>query len=227
MEISLKFIESYKSNNDRYDLDPMPIYNGDLVYLTKKEALEDFKNIFNDMDIETDIINILEMKSDSIIFDNFGPIKYGLIKFMLKTNMIDIQKNEMFLINKMKTYEIIHTQSSLESFNKEVESKGSNFLYHGSSMTNWYSIMQNGLRVYSNTKRMVNGRAHGEGIYLSNSFEFSKDYSLKDKLSNGDGFIIGVFEVIGKLETYKKTENIYVVNDEKLLKLKDMISDNS
>lgn len=207
-------------NNDKYILNPMPLYNGILKYRTDQDTLADLRKIINDSNIEKDINNILEMKLDSIIYDNFGPIKYGLFKFMLKSNLIDIQKNEMFLIKHMRTYEIIHTQSKLKSFEKEVSSKGSIFLYHGSDMINWYSIMMNGLQVYSNTERMTSGAAYGEGIYLSNSLMVSTQYSLKNNLNANNGFIIGVFEVIGKLEDYKKTSNIYVVKDINLLKLK-------
>ena len=36
--------------------------------------------------------------------------------------------------------------------------------FHGSSIENWYSILHNSLQNYSNTKKMQNGAAFGDGM---------------------------------------------------------------
>ncbi|KAF2971494.1 hypothetical protein GQX73_g2124 [Xylaria multiplex] len=47
--------------------------------------------------------------------------------------------------------------------------------WHGSPIGNWHSIIREGL----NFKVMANGRAFGDGVYFSRSFEYSSHYSSK------------------------------------------------
>ncbi len=64
---------------------------------------------------------------------------------------------------------------------------------------------------------MINGNSYGNGIYLSNSFQTSRNYSLK---GINTGFIVGVFLVADNIEKYKKAEDVYVINDIKKIQLK-------
>jgi len=48
--------------------------------------------------------------------------------------------------------------------------------YHGSSLENWYSILYNSLKNYSNTKRMSNGNILGNGIYFANDVRVAKEF---------------------------------------------------
>lgn len=88
------------------------------------------------------------------------------------------------------------------------------YLYHGSAMRNWYSILRNGIKVCSGTKWMSAGAAYGSGIYLSDAISLSYGYSEQ----TGDS-IIGVYEIYN-LNKYKKANNVYVVpqNDKILLR---------
>eukprot|EP00697_Spironema_sp_BW2_P013194 gnl/Spiro4/316_TR198_c0_g1_i1.p1 gnl/Spiro4/316_TR198_c0_g1~~gnl/Spiro4/316_TR198_c0_g1_i1.p1 ORF type:complete len:419 (-),score=70.04 gnl/Spiro4/316_TR198_c0_g1_i1:201-1457(-) len=49
--------------------------------------------------------------------------------------------------------------------------------YHGSSLENWVSIMNGGLRNMSNTPRMRNGAVWGDAIYLSTDVRVSHEFA--------------------------------------------------
>uniref|UniRef100_A0A914URC9 PARP catalytic domain-containing protein n=1 Tax=Plectus sambesii TaxID=2011161 RepID=A0A914URC9_9BILA len=54
---------------------------------------------------------------------------------------------------------------------------GSTFLFHGSKLDNWHSILRKGLLVASGTKYQVHGAAYGPGIYLSDQLPLSFGYA--------------------------------------------------
>jgi ubiquitin-conjugating enzyme E2 Q len=211
-------IAKYAINNPRFTFSPMPKYPGCDV------TIDDIKEIFNSMNIKQVVMDILKMKSDLIAFDAFGIIKYGLIKYLIKSNLMEIKSNKLFLIDNIETYEVSYFDEDLANFDTNAKSQGTSYLYHGSSYANWYSIMMNGLKVYSNTPQMVNGASYGNGIYLSNNFATSFGYSCK-KLLNANNYkitkyLVGVFQTIGDIKKYEKCSTIYVVDDPKILKLK-------
>ncbi|CAM9093483.1 unnamed protein product [Scytosiphon promiscuus] len=68
------------------------------------------------------------------------------------------------------------------AFYAEAKLCGSTIAYHGSSPENFHSIINTGLRVMSGTRRMKNGAAFGEGIYLSGSQNAAATFACR-----GDG----------------------------------------
>ena len=68
-------------------------------------------------------------------------------------------------------------------------------LFHGSALQNWYSIFYNGL--YDGTKSglLINGAAHGVGIYLSDTIGLSLGYSANRTIDPNAPVIVGVFQV--------------------------------
>jgi ubiquitin-protein ligase len=87
-------------------------------------------------------------------------------------------------------------------------------MYHGSKNDAWYSILRNGIKILSNTSLQANGMVHGVGIYVSDSYNFAAGYSNN---------IVGVYEIIGKKETYYKSHNIYVIPTHELCLLRYLI----
>jgi hypothetical protein len=78
--------------------------------------------------------------------------------------------------------------------------------------------MRNGLKVGSaDNKLLINGSVHGNGIYLSDAINFSLTYS------NSENIIIGVCQVMETRDKWKKTDNIYVIPDEKNVILKYLL----
>jgi hypothetical protein len=85
------------------------------------------------------------------------------------------------------------------------------YLYHGSPIKNWHSIIHAGLHVYSNTKHMTSGAMHGPGIYLSDTMVFSNTYSYSGT-EHGDRLVMGIFELLrNPRDKYYKAKSIYVV----------------
>jgi hypothetical protein len=101
------------------------------------------------------------------------------------------------------------------------------YLYHGSRLSNWYSILRNGLRVMSHTPWMSAGAAYGDGIYCSNTLNVSWGYSG----GVSGAIVIGVYEiwnaaefVKGKCGATKDIDHgIYVVPREDQLLLRYLI----
>lgn len=163
-----------------------------------------------------DLFDILGSLEDEEIIEMVGKEVYAFAKYTLMVNKFLMKPVQMFKANKLQTFEVFHDKGE---FDERVKVEGHSFLYHGSGLQNWYSIMMNGLKVFSGTKMMANGAAYGKGIYLSDMCHFSSGYSA------GAG-IVGVFEVIGNKGNYKKTNAIYVVPDEQLCRLKYILSGN-
>lgn len=92
------------------------------------------------------------------------------------------------------------------------------YLYHGSPLSNWPSILRNGLKVTSKTKWMTTGAVYGDGIYCSDSLPLSWSYS-----HGGYGpVVVGVYEVWNAAK-YLKTTHYYVVPQEQQLLLRYLI----
>jgi ubiquitin-protein ligase len=166
------------------------------------------------------IINsIKKCSTDNELCNIIGQELYYLLKFMISTNKIDLKHVELFDsintsldISNIIQYQIIHSDDIENKF-KTHTNNNTNFLFHGSSYENWYSIMRNGIKIMSGTKLMVNAAVYGNGIYLSDSFRYSCEYSLKYNNNYNNNIIVAVFEVKGNKDLYYKSPNIYVINN--------------
>ncbi len=113
----------------------------------------------------------------------------------------------------------------------EYANKASSYLFHGSSLPCWYSIVKNGIKNMSGTKFQACGAAYGNGIYLSDSYNFSLGYSRNNQI---EGFhvesqiqVVAVFQIFTDIEKIKKTTNIFVLENEKQILLRNLIVTNS
>lgn len=72
------------------------------------------------------------------------------------------------------------------------QGKGSIYAWHGSSTSNWHSIMRTGLKNLSNTSLMTTGAAYGAGIYMAvesqTSIGYCRDGSAWPKSMFGRSF---------------------------------------
>jgi ubiquitin-protein ligase len=146
----------------------------------------------------------------------FSDIKYNFIVFSIYATPIKFTKCSILNIKNLEQFEILNNPEQEQAFKKQGSSTC--YLFHGSRMENWYSIIKNGIKNCSGSKLQVNGAAYGSGVYLSDNISTSMHYS------NG---IIGVFELAGNKETYKKTTGIYVVSNDKKLILRYFICYNN
>lgn len=96
-------------------------------------------------------------------------------------------------------------------------------LFHGSALPNWYSIFYNGLYDGTESGLLINGAAHGIGIYLSDNISMSAGYSCRTIDPNAP-IIIGIFQVnCDDVKKYKKSSQIYVVDKSDILALRYII----
>jgi ubiquitin-protein ligase len=214
-----------------YDIfEPFPSYflKSDLIDLKRGEvsklsgknydAFKDFdriKNALKKLNMETFLNLVQECNSDTKLADKLGQDLYILIRFILMSCKLDIQKNDDVLdikSDKFIIYKIIHSQDKEEEFKKLAGNASSAYLFHGSRWANWFSILRNGLKNCSSSKLMTAGAAYGNGIYLSGDINVSYGFGV-----SGHKSIVGVFEIINKDKYSKSGHQIYVVDDEKVL----------
>ncbi len=159
------------------------------------------------------IAESIVQKTDQDIICTYGMAKYQAIKFYLKNALMEFKLVKTSMKD-FDVFEFIYSDVVNTNFQDAV------YLFHGSPVINWYSIIDTGLKVFSKTPRMRNGSAYGIGIYLSSDLNTSYRYST----NSGDEIaIVGIFEVIGNLSDYKKANAIYVVPDETKLRLKYLL----
>jgi len=106
------------------------------------------------------------------------------------------------------------------------------YLFHGSPMENWYSILNNGLKVGTKKNKLfLHAAAYGAGVYLSDSAHYSLSYSASNiytpssakPANTSTDIILGVFQVAKPKETYKQQNSIYVVKNPDEIKLRYLI----
>lgn len=190
------------------------------------------KDLKFSIDTISDLIKIMEdMEFDHQLEHKIGTPEYGFLKFVIMTNITDLRSDMLFsdkknifnqkIVNDIMTCDDVLTL--LVTHEPKIESKfatdNPQYLFHGSSLSNWYSILRNGLQNYSATTLMANGAVHGSGIYLSDTLNVSFSYG-KDKYAKSSLVVIGVVQVLKPKDTYKKCSSIFVVKngDETMLK---------
>ena len=185
------------------------------------------------LNISTDttliIYAIQNSNSDEELIEKIGENTYGFIKFIISTNKA-INMEKCLLINpiglsiinyKILQYKFNYTRDVEDIFNTQKTV----YLYHGSPYENWYSIMRSGIKIGSKNKKLfLNGAAYGDGIYLSNDINMSLGYTGRYTSSSTPEKknMLAIYEVIDN-QKWKKTDNIFVVDDENALILRYII----
>lgn len=218
-------LAKYAANSPRKEqiFDPYPIFlsenkqveinqRGELKVLKNINYYKNYnlienitKNLLNTLDNIMDNLDMLN--DDNDLCKKVGKKEYLFLKFILSVSHVNIYKTQIINI-KVDQYEIKY----LSDNNKKVYGH----LFHGSSIENWYSILCNGVKILSGTKLMTSGKAYGNGIYLSDDVNLSLNYSK-------NGNMLGVFEIYDDISKYKKSSNIFVIDNEDILKLKYLI----
>lgn len=190
------------------------------------EVIKEFKL---NLCLDTIISAIESSYSDLEIIEKIGEQTYCFVKFVLMSNntminpyslltsadVINIEPSASASASAIKTkisqiemnatiqqYKVIHTPLKEDQF-KDADTL---HLYHGTRTENVYSIMRNGLQSGSDREDVLNGTAHGKGMYFSKSIDMSLGYSTN---------VLFIFEVKKNpaKNDWKKTESIYVVDD--------------
>lgn len=202
--------------------------NAQLVMVPFPKLVENITELANILKYDISNINsLIEIvsgaKNDNDLQKKLGKTEYGFLKFVLKTNNTNLISSKLFDKDNNETssaftssdvicYDVRH-EPVLENKFSGLELR---YLFHGSSLANWYAILRNGLKNCSGTKLMANGAVYGSGVYLSDSSSMSFGYGI-DKYTRVGTSIVGVVQVIG--DTLKDNNNKIFVepNDENLL----------
>ena len=177
-----------------------------------------------------DLLKVIgESKTDYELCDAIGQYDYSFLKYIIGTNTMNLKSDLLFTEDKnifnQKNLDNIFDHDDVISFKvehdplteKKFKTVNPQYLFHGSTISNFYSILKNGLKVYSGTKMQLHGAAHGIGIYLSDTMNYSHNYGIDKYCASGLN-VYGVFQVLQDKSVYKKTHQIYVVaNDTEVI----------
>ncbi len=177
---------------------------------------------------------VSQSKSDYDLLRKINVSDYSFLKFIINSNITNLRSDLLFSKNTnifvQKNVENILDTDSVISFvvdqdpitNKKFEGIPVNYLFHGSSLSHWFSILRNGIKVYSGTKMQLHGQAYGSGVYLSDTMATSMSYGV-DKHCASDLCVYGVFQVLKPKSEYSKRGTIFVVPDDGELVLRNII----
>lgn len=186
--IAGKAFDTIDSSSSRFE--PNPINYFPKLYnetITKDEIKVFFDFIKNDSGIHVSIRNglINGLKTtDNELCDYLSTITsigwkfVYLLYFIIFTNSISFQKEKVNGIPedlKLRVFSVSHsTVKEQEFYDIPGETK---ILVHGTNIANLYSMMRNGVRSMSNSKKyMTNGAVYGSGIYLTDSIHTAAIY---------------------------------------------------
>jgi ubiquitin-conjugating enzyme E2 Q len=171
--------------------------------------------------------------SDDILIQKIGLETYGFIKHAISANKcIDIEPYELLILQESIVFDITGVSKfKLKHLNKQIYQYKLNYgkdidkqfsenviqLYHGTSFECVRPILCSGIRNCSGTKLQTTGSVYGNGIYLSDDLNVSLNYSRGTNRR-----VIFIYDVIDNPK-WKKTQNIFVVDDESALLLRFII----
>ncbi|GLJ56070.1 hypothetical protein SUGI_1203730 [Cryptomeria japonica] len=108
-------------------------------------------------------------------------LPYKILRYVLFTNRLSLcllpDSHRLNIDESLYQFAVFYNSESEQNFEQRRETEGSVFAFHGSHISNWYSIIRNGLRCLSNTKYMSSGKAYGEGIYFSTEMNYSYQHA--------------------------------------------------
>ena len=121
--------------------------------------------------------------NDADLSKTYGKNTLDFLRWVLLTNKSQIislpEELSIKSINSQFQFMTLISSPDLElEFLKRKEQYGSYYLWHGSAVSRWYSIVQNGLKNMSRIRGgVVHGTAYGEGIYFSSNSNISFQYT--------------------------------------------------
>ena len=169
--------------------------------------------------------HIASSDGDIELCDKIGVNCYGVIKYLMSLSNLNISSinddstlsTDVLTVNSKKSY--IYAIDYPYSVSKEFNVQKPEFLFHGSCFSNWFEIIRNGIKNLSGTNLMTHGQVHGPGVYTTDSCVTALGYS-----HDTTGFrTTAVIQVLGGAETYRKTQNIYVVPDDSKILIRYLV----
>lgn len=189
--------EAIRKAYDKNDNVEVPL-NHDPKYL--EEIIKDIQSF----------TTLAEFQNDEELKQEIKDKAFNLIQFVLLTNrsqMIYLPPDRgLPLFNgECEQFMCIQSSPERESIFQQLKAKhGSFYLWHGSILDKWHSIIRNGLINTSRVKGMViNGNVHGPGIYFASNSSTSLGYSIFDQNKWSNSLLNKEFNVIALCEVIK------------------------
>ena len=205
---------------------------------SKLEILEYINDIYNILQSLDDVLesdNNYKFQIECEIFQLSTIAYHILLISVLEFNKYYLESITIPNINSNITiYKVnYNNRNTVDKFDSLLEKEFKNIGWHGSNLINWYSIFYNGLVAGTEKQGTVaNGTAYGEGIYISDTSNYSLNYSsvsrYYNKNSNKDNsksnnIILGLFQIEGGLDKYKKSTNIFVIPKSELVCMRYLV----
>jgi len=129
---------------------------------------------------------ITRCHNDMELNELIGNNAMSLLRWILLSNpsqLISLDKTQA--LNDFATSHqfltLLSSPTKEDQFRKLKQKHGSMYLFHGSSLDRWHSILRNGLVNATGTKYFKNGSALGPGIYFARASQTSLGYSQQGK----------------------------------------------
>lgn len=237
-------IINHPKANTYYNPKPVYISSIDDKYInhikteSKTEILDYVNDIYNillslDEVLESD--NKYKFQIETEIFQLSTIAYHILLVSVLEFNKYYLESITIPNINSNITiYKVNYNdRNTVDKFDSLLDKQFKNIGWHGSNLINWYSIFYNGL--VAGTKKqgtVANGTAYGEGIYISDTSNYSLSYSSTSRYYNkninkentkSNNIILGLFQIDGGLDKYKKSTNIFVIPNSELVCMRYLV----
>ncbi len=247
--IEFKHVPVDNKITDLYKKDPFlcELLINILIYGTRHPKKDKIFKLLPIVDNFDNLIKLVKKESNNLViskinccsndvelYDLIGKDAYALMSYAIMDNYFSLStirnfETSLLNIKKLKITDNVFDSSDVKfigfnySYEIETKFKKKYFLFHGTPLHSWYPIIKNGLRVMSGTEFQVNGAAHGKGIYFSDSFSMSDSYATSSDAKTNIKKIIGVFEILEEPTKYKKSEEIFVIDDDTKILLRYLI----
>jgi hypothetical protein len=132
------------------------------------------------------------------------------LKYATTINLDIAQHNKNSIHPTITEFEFQY--SYMDNYKKNLKYPNRWYLFHGSPLGNWHSILRSGIKNMSGTRFMSTGQAHGPGVYASQDLRVAASYG-----QSHNKIYVAVLELLVDPEPFKKTPVIYVIPDDKIL----------
>jgi hypothetical protein len=127
-------------------------------------------------------------------------------------NILSMVNNNPLVKNNIKCIYKLHNKKQRKIYEENTKDiKDKKLLFHGSPITNWFSILKNGFYIDSKKAGVpVNGKAYGNGVYFSDASSYSYNYCSMQNYDYTGFLLLGICEVALCEKSYK-TSPIFVI----------------
>jgi hypothetical protein len=133
------------------------------------------------------------------------------VAYATNINLDIVKHNQNSLHSTVTEFEFQY--SYLDNYKKNIKYQNRWYLFHGSPLGNWHSILRSGIKNMSGTRFMTTGQAYGPGVYATNDIRIASGYGI----STSGSYYVAVIELLVDPVQFLKTPGIYVIPDDTIL----------